>query len=91
MPAKEIKELRETGKIEEALNMAKAELLAEPNNIWAKRNISWVFYEYLKQSESPEQFDAFLLWLTEIKNLQLPKEEKMLFSWLQKPVWKSRN
>jgi len=79
MPAKEIKELRQSGRLEEALSMAKAELESQPDNIWAKRNISWVYYDYLKQSESPVQFDTFLLWLTEIKNLQLPIEEKMLF------------
>ena len=32
MPAKEIKELRQAGKLEEALNLAKAELLAKPEN-----------------------------------------------------------
>ena len=33
MPAKEIKELRQDGKIEEAYAMAKAELLNDPSNI----------------------------------------------------------
>lgn len=82
MPAKEIKELRQSGKLEEALNLAKAELQAEPDNIWPKRNISWVYYDYLKQNSSPEQFDQFIFWLNEIKNLQLPVEEKMLFEQL---------
>jgi hypothetical protein len=76
MPAKEIKELRQAGKIEEALNMAKAELESDPENIWAKRNISWVFYEYLKQNNLVEHFDTFIFWLNEIKKLQLPIEEK---------------
>jgi len=82
MPAKEIKELRQAGKLEEALNLAKAELQAEPDNIWPKRNISWVYYDFLKQNGSPEHFDAFISWLNEIKNLQLPVEEKMLFEQL---------
>ena len=82
MPAKEIKELRQAGKLEEALNLAKAELQAEPDNIWPKRNISWVYYDFLKQNSSPEHFDAFISWLNEIKNLQLPVEEKMLFEQL---------
>ena len=47
MPAKEIKELRQDGKIEEAYAMAKAELLNDPSNIWGKRNISWVLYSQL--------------------------------------------
>jgi hypothetical protein len=85
MPAKEIKELRQSGKIEEALNMAKAELAAEPDNVWAKRNISWVYYDYLKQNIEAEKFNLFMNWLNELKKLQLPAEEKMLFeqlSWL---------
>ena len=82
MPAKEIKELRQVGKLEEALNLAKAELQAEPDNIWPKRNISWVYYDFLKQNSSPEHFDEFISWLNEIKNLQLPVEEKMLFEQL---------
>jgi hypothetical protein len=88
MPAKEIKELRQSGKLEEALNLAKAELESQPDNIWAKRNISWVYYDYLKQNETPEQFDIFLLWLTEIKNLLLPIEEKMLFEKLSWQIGK---
>lgn len=79
MPAKEIKELRQAGRLEEALTMAKAELLADPDNIWPKRNISWVYYEYVKKNASPEQFNEFIKWLSEIKELNLPSEEKMLF------------
>jgi hypothetical protein len=88
MPAKEIKELRQAGKIEEALNMAKTELESDPENIWAKRNISWVFYEYLKQNNLVEHFDTFIFWLNEIKKLQLPIEEKILFEQLSWQIGK---
>jgi hypothetical protein len=79
MPAKEIKELRQSGKLDEALIMAKAELDIQPDNIWGKRNISWVYYDYLKQNVSSLDLDAFISNLTAIKNLKLPKEENMLF------------
>lgn len=125
MPAKEIKELRQAGKLEEALAMAKEEfefasaninhetLFADLENIlatskalsklegtdfnyniqkeeikknlvhfeleWPKRNLSWVYYEYLKQSNAPDNFEEFLYWLNEIKNLDLPFGETMLF------------
>lgn len=82
MPTNKIKELRQAGKLEEALNQAKAELASQPDNIWTKRNISWVYYDYLKQNTSPELFDSFLSWLSEIQNLHLPAEEKMLFDHL---------
>ena len=79
MPAKEIKELRHAGKLEDALIMAKAELEAQPDNIWAKRNISWVYYDYLKQNLDSNKLDLFSSYLSEISKLQLPAEEKMLF------------
>ena len=41
MPAKELKELRQAGKLAEAYAMAKAELEADLSNIWGKRNLSW--------------------------------------------------
>lgn len=79
MPAKEIKELRQSGKLEEALIMAKAELEAQPDNIWSKRNISWVYYDYLKQNLDCNNFDLFSFYLSEISKLQLAVEEKMFF------------
>lgn len=79
MPSKEIKELRQAGKLAEALNLAKTELNNEPDNIWSKRNISWVYYEYLKENSSAENFDKFIFWIIEVKNLELPNDEKLFF------------
>lgn len=79
MPAKEIKELRLSGKLDEALIMAKAELDIQPDNLWGKRNISWVYYDYLKQNVSALDLDSFISNLTAIKNLELSNEEKILF------------
>jgi len=79
MPAKEIKELRLAGKLEEALEMALMELNNEPDNIWAKRNISWVYYEMIKQNTRPEHFDAFSFNITNVINLGLPETEQMVF------------
>lgn len=82
MPTKEIKELRQAGKLDEALEMAQTELNASPDNIWAKRNISWVYYEYLKLNIAPENFETFISWLTKIKHLEFSDDEKVLFDQL---------
>lgn len=79
MPAKEIKELRHAGKLEEALVMAQEELNANPDNIWGKRNISWVYYEYLKKYAQESNFEGFIENLTKIKDLNLPEDEVMIF------------
>lgn len=81
MPASEIKELRKSGKLEEALNMAYSEYEANPDNIWAKRNLSWVYWDYLKQSVG--QADEFLEYLEKIKALELSSlTEPLLFEQL---------
>ena len=77
MPAKEIKELRQAGKLDEAFAMSKAELEAEPANIWGKRNLSWVLYAQLDASAS--NLSAFLSKIDELKQLALPDTEEMFF------------
>ena len=77
MPAKEIKELRKAGKLEEAYVMAKAELEANLSNIWGKRNLSWVLYAQLDELAS--NLDAFIEKIKEVKELDLPASEEMFF------------
>jgi len=77
MPAKEIKELRQAGKLEEAYAMAKAELEADLSNIWCKRNLSWVLYAQLDELAS--NLDAFIGKINEVKELDLPASEEMFF------------
>lgn len=79
MSFKEIKELRQAGKLDEALQMAHQALEAEPENIWNKRAAAWVYYDYLKKFSQPDSFDAFKENLIKIKDLQLPEDEKMVF------------
>lgn len=77
MPAKEIKELRQAGRLEEAYTMAKAELEADLSNIWGKRNLSWVLYAQLDELAS--NLDAFIEKINEVKELDLPASEEMFF------------
>jgi len=79
MPASEIKELRKSGQLEKALEMAQNELNLTPDNLWAKRNISWVYYEFLKANASLENFEVFFDYLNLLNNLSFPNEEHMIF------------
>tara|TARA_B100000767_G_scaffold14522_1_gene13917 strand:+ start:6308 stop:7819 length:1512 start_codon:yes stop_codon:yes gene_type:complete len=79
MPAAEIKALRQAGNLGEALAMAQEELNASPENIWCKRNISWVYYAYLKKSTQETNFEGFIENLNKLKELNLPEEEVMIF------------
>ncbi|QKG79308.1 DUF7017 domain-containing protein [Tenuifilum thalassicum] len=79
MSFREIKELRQAGKLDEALQMANQALEAEPENIWNKRAAAWVYYDYLKKNAQPDSYEVFKDNLIKLKNLQLPEDEKMVF------------
>lgn len=79
MSSKEITKLRKEGKLSEALDLALHELNSAPDDIWALRNISWVYYEYIKQYNSSGEFEAFIGYLNKIADLNLPANEHMLF------------
>ncbi|MEO0074787.1 MAG: hypothetical protein ABIK31_01575 [candidate division WOR-3 bacterium] len=79
MSFREIKELRQSGKLDEALKKSEEALNLDPNNIWNKRAAAWVYYDYLKKNAQPESFEAFKENLIKIKDLQLPEDEKMIF------------
>lgn len=79
MISQEITQLRKSGQLEEALQLANQALETEPDNIWNKRAVAWVFYEYLKQYAQPESYNDFKENLSKIKDLALPEDEKMVF------------
>jgi len=79
MSFKEIKELRQAGQLEEALQMAHHDLEKEPSNIWNKRSIAWVYYDYLKLYANKCNFEAFIEILERLLLLELPTDEVMIY------------
>jgi hypothetical protein len=82
MPASDITILRKRGMLKEAFAMAKAELDAEPDNVWAKRSISWVYYEYAKRIADNNDLTGFIKCIEAILALGLPADEVMIFDQL---------
>jgi hypothetical protein len=79
MPAKEIKELRKASKLDEAYEMAKNELSSAPDDIWARRNISWVLIDSIKAGIDLGDHETVKNKLSEIADLNMPADEVMLF------------
>jgi len=73
-----VTELRKAGRLDEALTQGLAELSAKPNDVWAKRNLAWVYHEQLKLTASENSF-GFLQALAAIAKLGLGPEEEMLY------------
>ncbi len=86
LQTQQIKELRLSEKIEEALVLASEDLDKNPDSIYAKRNIFWVYYSFLKKYSSIDNFELFKKTLISIKELQLPESEKMLFDTCVWPI-----
>ena len=59
LQSQQIKELRQSGKLQEALDLALIDLEQDHDNIYAKRNISWVYYAFLKKSAENSNLDEF--------------------------------
>lgn len=79
MSFKEVKELRLEGKLNEALVIAQQDLDNDSSNIWNKRSIAWVYYDFLKMNSSIENYTEFISYLEKIKSLELPEDEKMIY------------
>ncbi|CEN44437.1 DUF7017 domain-containing protein [Capnocytophaga canis] len=74
-----VTELRKAGKLKEAWELANSQLEKNPNDIWVKRDLAWVYYEYLKQYASVQTFTQFNKIINKLLVLQLPEEENILY------------
>ncbi len=79
MSFKEVKELRKNENLDDALKMALSDLENNPNDIWNKRSVAWVYYEFIKKNALPENFDIFISYIQKLNELSLPEDEKMIF------------
>jgi hypothetical protein len=79
MSSKEVTALRKQGKLKEAFELAKSNLENYPEDIWNKRAISWVYYEYLKNAIVNNNRNDFIIEIENISNLNLPETEKYIF------------
>lgn len=79
MASQEVTQLRKARKLQEALEMATEDLQQDPDNVWCKRAISWVYYEFLKTNAKSSNLNGFIDYLTKIKELELGEEENLLF------------
>jgi hypothetical protein len=79
MSYKEVTQLRKSGEIGKAYEMAKADLEASPEDIWAKRALAWCDYEFLKENANSSKRELFLESLKDIQNMGLPSDEVYIF------------
>lgn len=79
MSSHRVNQLRKEGDLKGALKLALTDLSDNPDDIWNKRAISWVYFAYLKEGVNNLNEKKFLIYLEKIVDLNLPPNEKMLF------------
>lgn len=79
MSFNEIKDLRKSGKLEEALIASNQALENDPEDLWNKRAAVWVYYDYLKKFSDPSSFDKFMYYLRRVESLNLDESEFMVY------------
>ena len=78
MSFKAVKELRTSGKLEEALVMALADLEVDSANVWNIRSISWVYYEFVKSNASVLNYEPFLSYIQKIMDLEIEGDDAIM-------------
>lgn len=86
MPSSQVKELRKNGQLQEALTMALQDFEKDPENLWNKRALSWVYYDLLKKHAEEHNYASFIETLEKVKEMAIPADEKMFFENLAWPL-----
>lgn len=86
MAFKQVMEMRKSGNHSEAYEMAKNDYQQSPDDIWAKRAMAWCIIDGLKKDACNACKDEFVEKLTEIKALELPSDETMVWKNIVWPI-----
>ena len=74
-----ITNLRKAGNLTAAYEIAKKNLDEKPDDIWNKRNMAWVLYDFAKQKATAETKDQFLKCLDKLIETDLPDDEEVFY------------
>ncbi len=79
MTSRKVNELRKNAKFDEALELALENFANDPDNVWNKRALAWVHYEFLKKAQIENNLDDYIKNLKAIRLLKLSDSDTMLF------------
>ena len=71
---------RKQGDLEKAYAMATTALAENPDNVWVKRAMAWVLYDYINYNALLKNRDLFVQYLSELKDLNLPETEDVVYN-----------
>ena len=78
MSFKDVKELRTQGKLNEALKLALVELAIDSENIWNKRALAWVYYDFLKINSEYSKLNDFNSFWDKLMAIDLSEDNNQI-------------
>lgn len=75
--ASDITTLRKLGKLNEAYQTAQKLFDENPADIWNRRNLAWVVYDFAKQKAALETSEQFFKCIDKLLELQMPEDEEV--------------
>lgn len=75
--ASDITTLRKSGKLNEAYQTAQKLFDENPADIWNRRNLAWVVYDFAKQKAALETSEQFFKCIDKLLELQMPEDEEV--------------
>ena len=78
MSFKDVKELRTQGKLNEALKLALVELAIDSENIWNKRALAWVYYDFLKINSDYSKLNDFNSFWDKLMAIDLSEDNNQI-------------
>ena len=76
---KEVTRLRKEGRLQEALQRARQLMEQDPEDIWHKRALAWVYYAFMKQAAHDDDHGRFVDNLNNLSAMQMPADENVLY------------
>jgi len=79
MSLQEVKNLRNQTRYEDATRLSRADLEANPSDIWMKRSHAWSLYYMIKKHVQAGQSEQAKTFYTEFESLQMPADETLIY------------
>lgn len=79
MSLQEVKNLRNQTRYEDAARLSRADLEANPSDIWMKRSHAWSLYYMIKKHVQAGQSEQAKTFYTEFESLQMPADEALIY------------
>lgn len=78
---RDITNMCKSGQLQEAYDLAKADMETDPTNVWTQREVGWALYYRIKEDTEKAVFESILLHLKELQSLSELKvpDDNMIF------------